>query len=251
MEKFVLTPIKVFDKIAKYSPENANIDLLIEADDQKERIQNAKNLDPVTKSFLSSLKLKDVELNRRKVFPQNEKTLPINQAIPKPNVADKSTGSTETQAKSEHDDDGKDDDENLPPLNSSVAETIGPDQKYILSLLEKDPNFELYDNNTFRIGKKVHRNIYDTLNHITRSRTSQRLKPVDGTEAVIRAIATNNDKFNINKISLRPEIQNRLKIYKKKSKKMDQVSTKQLGGGSEETISDRNLVFIDKLPFYI
>jgi len=235
MEKFVLTPIKVFDKIAKYSPENAKINMLVNADAEKEQVENAQHLDPVTKSFLTSLKRKDVELHRKKVFPvdENYKLDPINK-----NYQNKSND-IEEEGRNSVDADG----ENLPPLNSSHTETIGPDQKYILSLLENDPTFELHENQTYTLGKKTHRNIHETLNHITRSRTSERLQPVDGTEAVLRALGQNNDNLDLNKISLRQDMRDKVKKYQ--TNKQIETKSKKMGG------ANRRLIFIDKLPFKI
>jgi len=252
MEKFVLTPIKVFDKIAKYSPENAKIELLLKADNAMDRVENDSSLDPVTKSFLSSLKRKDIELYRKKVFPPEEYQTPINSnnLTDNENISKKEITEIKGNEKKDNNDmegDAENDEDKfqLPPLNTSHTNTIGPDQKYIIDQLKNDPTFELHDNQTFTLGKKTHRNINDTLNHITRSRTSTRMQPVDGTEAILRSLGVNNEKLNLNKISLRSDVQDKIKQYQMKAKNQEQISTKTKGGAAEQN----KLIFIDKLPF--
>ena len=241
MEKFVLTPIKIFDKIAKYSPENAKIELLAEADQEKERVENDNYLDPVTKTFLTNLKRKDVELYRKKVFPQDSA---IHQPLNTTKQYEQKVAENSKEKDNKDNEKMDDENENLPPLNTSHTETLGPDQKYILSLLENDPTFELHEDQTYHLGKKRHRNIHETLNHITRSRTSQRLQPVDGTEVVLRSLGQNNDNLDLNKITLRQEMREKIKNYQAKAIKDDQIVSKTKGGAAPN-----KLIFIDKLPF--
>jgi len=80
MEKFVLTPVKTFDKIAKYSPENANIQLLIDADEKKDQLTDS-NIDPVLKSYLHLLNNRDIETFRQKVFPHDKEVPPVNEVV--------------------------------------------------------------------------------------------------------------------------------------------------------------------------
>jgi len=173
MEKFVLTQLKDFDKIAKYSPENAKIDLLVDADEQKAQLHNDNTIDPTTKSYLYALNLREIEANRKKVFPSEKAQAPINKSS---QIEEKTAAETvekeSAQSVVQTEDAKPVDNEASTALNvSDSTQQRYENRQHMKELLQSVPNDDFYfdkEGNVYRDEQKLlNANIDSILNFLT------------------------------------------------------------------------------------
>lgn len=244
MEKFILTPVSIFEKIAKYNPENAKIDLLIEADDKKEDFLKKINNDPVMQSFMNDLIQRKIEIFRKKVFSGNEnkptnsmskpifasseepaKPVPVKQLFPEIKHADSSVvDSPQRGMDAEMPMEMTDADTTLTENdvveidNADIEhELISPRREYIINRLKELESFEILPDRTIRMQNKHHTDIdiNKVVDFLLQERASSRHRQPKGTARILSFLAA-NPRTLITKVTYRSDLKNYMEEYRNK-----------------------------------
>lgn len=83
IEKFVVAPENVWNRLAKYSPEVVALESLIDADVKKDKIITG-NFDPMTKKIAYKINQPRLNMSRQKIFGKKSRNMPnTDTSIPK------------------------------------------------------------------------------------------------------------------------------------------------------------------------
>lgn len=270
MEQFVITPLKTFERLAKFDPRQNDISNLLESDGKLSKSQEIKTKDPQLQQFASNIQRSSVELHRQRVFPQ-DKINQVNEPIgndPLPVLSKKeSEGEKKEEQNKKKDKDGdnanaldgennkrhaneESGDETDPPMDESNAEEalVHPRREYILKQLKKAKDFTINTDNSIMYKKVRHpmANIDKIADYLLRSRSSPRMRAPVGTDTVMQALLSVSDT-KINKISLREDIRSKLELYKKRKVTSRIPVSKIAKKGGKNRIG--YLLQITRLPF--
>ena len=200
MEKFVLTPLKAYERLRKFDPEQQKIDQLLAADSKSDAIANSRASAHV-KMLADAANRQQVEIARSKVFQQERLAPPPPlPPPPAPHAGDEGVPGEEAARVPPPDD---------PPLNESNAQEklVLPNRDYILEKLRKVKEFKIYQDGRVRLDKftSARSNIEEILDFMLKSRSSARKRAPVGTTIVYRALAR-TPNLVVNKVSLRDDV---------------------------------------------
>lgn len=247
MEKFVLTPLKTYERLKKYDPDHQKIEQLLEADSKADTIA-ASQSDSHMKTIADAVNRRRVEFARKNVFPPVQDLTSTATAARADDFVEQPIDQQQWQQLPPMDDQLQQQQQqepptNDPPLNESHAQEqlVLPNREYILAKLAKVKQFKIFEDGRVRLDKytAARSNIDEILDFMLKSRSSMRKRAPVGTTIVYRALAR-LPKLNINKVSLREEVRIPIKDYIGKWSEMVKQQHRR-GGGAK-------FIFFKQLP---